>query len=89
MNNKEVKDLLTRAKTIGWEPWGRTRSGGYRMRWPATGTIVTVPAVPGEWRALANVEAEMKRTSGPLRPKPGPGRRKAARTQARRREAAR
>lgn len=85
MSQKEVKELIARAKAIGWECLGQVSNSHYRLRWPETGYMQTVPCSPSDPRNLANTEAEMARVSGPLRSKPGPGRSKAERARRRRR----
>lgn len=87
---KEAKEFIARAQRAGWELLDGKAAGHYRMRWPATGNVVTVPHAPSEIRGLANKEAEMVRITGvALRTKPGPGRTKTQRAQDRRRREAR
>lgn len=83
-SSRDVRELLDRATAAGWEYVGRSGSGHHRMRWPHTGQVVTVASTPGP-RSLPNSEADMAAISGPLRPRPGPGRTKAQRAADRRR----
>lgn len=83
-SRKDVKELLDRAETAGWEYLGWSAGHHHRIRWPDTGQVVILPATPGP-RSVAQTEGDMVRISGPLRPKPGPGRSKAQRAADRRR----
>lgn len=86
MSRKEVQQLIKRAEAAGWEYLGFTGGDHHRLRWPASGDVITMSATPGH-RATAKAEADLARISGPLREKPGPGRSKAERAAARRRTA--
>lgn len=80
---KEAKALLRLARRAGWEYLGLTGNNHYRIRWPKTGQVLTVPMTPSS--PLRNAEADIARISGPLRPKPGRGRSKRERAAARKR----
>lgn len=86
VSRKEIQQLIKRAEAAGWEYLGFTGGDHHRVRWPATGDVITMSATPGH-RATAKAEADLARISGPLREKPGPGRSKAERAAARRRAA--
>ncbi|WP_157115062.1 hypothetical protein [Nocardia niwae] len=85
-SQKDVRELLNRAKRAGWIYLGFDGGSHHKIQWPATGRIRRIPATPGGGRrSLENAEADLARDSGPLRAKPGTGRTKTERAAARQR----
>ena len=75
--NADLRQLLKQAAKHGWSC--SLRNGGHLKITHTSGAVVTAASTASDYRALKNVRAVFERVSGPLVPKPGPGRCKTAR----------
>lgn len=70
--NADLRQLLKQAAKHGWSC--SLRNGGHLKITHTSGAVVTAASTASDYRALKNVRAAIERVSGPLVPKPGPGR---------------
>ena len=64
--NKEVRELIARAKRHGWIDDGYTGKGHRRLVWPATGEAVVMASTPSEPSGLKWALRDLERIGGPL-----------------------
>lgn len=57
--NKEVRQLLRKAKKQGWDV--SKRKSNHLLLESPDGATVMVPCSPSDWRSMKNCEAELKR----------------------------
>lgn len=74
--NKEVRELIARAKRHGWIDDGYTGKGHRRLVWPATGEAVVMASTPSEPSGLKWALRDLERIGGPLGASRGRGRSK-------------
>ena len=74
--NKEVRELVARAKRHGWVDAGYTGKGHRRLVWPATGEAVVMASTPSEPSGLKWALRDLERVGGPLGESRGRGRSK-------------
>lgn len=62
--HREVRALAHKLLEEGWE-YDRTSNKHHpRLRWPASGEVLSLPSTPSDVRSIPNAEAQARRISG-------------------------
>ena len=77
--HKEVKEVIDKAKLIGYTLDGMNGNGHYILT-ATNGGKVILPSTPGDWRSTQNAISEMERRSGRKLPRQQSGKHRHYRT---------